>query len=263
MQLVTDAFDFGYFSNGHCKYYGAPALAEKLHSPLGDKQPSDYRSRHGATSLPYEPSECPNWWYRFFRRHPAFVPVEEVDPARMRKMRRSLAALVNAFDRPVLIKNLFASVRLGPIIRYLPESRFIVISRDELDNARSLLAGRRELGGSYEAWWSVEPPDSGSLRALPPHSQVVEQIRGIHAQIDCDLNRFGVPESRVHRIRYESLCEDTDRCITNCEAFFARNSIHVNRLFTTPSSFECRATSSIKPEVDTALADYVGDVEKT
>jgi hypothetical protein len=152
---------------------------------------------------------------------------------------------------------------LGPIIRYLPESRFIVISRDELDNARSLLAGRRELGGSYEAWWSVEPPDSGSLRALPPHSQVVEQIRGIHAQIDCDLNRFGVPESRVHRIRYESLCEDTDRCITNCEAFFARNSIHVNRLFTTPSSFECRATSSIKPEVDAALADYVGDVEKT
>jgi hypothetical protein len=259
MQLLTDAFDFGYLSNCHCRYFGAPGLAEKLLSPLRGRLPSDYQSRHGATALSYEPAECASWWYRFFPHHPAYVTVEEANPAKMRRMRRSVAALVNAFDRPVLFKNLYAAVRLGPIIHYLPEALFIVISRDELENARSLLKGRKETSGGYDAWWSVEPPGSESLRALPPYRQVVEQVRHIHAQIERDLDRFSVPDSKVHKIRYESVCEDTIGCLADLEIFLARNKLHVNRLFATPKSFKHHRTTPLDAELESALADYTGN----
>jgi hypothetical protein len=263
MQLLTDAFDLGYLSNGHCRYFGAPALAEKLMTPLRGRQPSDFDSRHGATSPPYGPSECPDWWYRFFRRQPAYVPLEAAEPARMRRMRRSVAALVDAFDRPVLFKNLFASVRLAPIINHFPEALFILISRDETENARSLLEGRKEVCGSYEAWWSVEPPDAESLRLLPPHCQVVEQVRSIHAQIERDLQQFSVPASKVHRIRYESILDDAGRCLGDVEVFFARNAVPVNRLFATPNSFERRRSNRVDPEVESELADYIGSIGRT
>lgn len=258
MQLVSDAFDIGYMSNGHCRYFGAPALAEKLLSPLRGKRPSDFQSRHGATSRRYEPSECAGWWYRFFPRDPAFVGVDDVEPARMRRMRRSLAALVNSFDRPVLLKNLYASVRLGPIIQLFPEALFVVVSRDELENARSLLRGRLQATGSYSTWWSVPPPAVESLRSLPPHGQVVEQIRGIYAQIDRDFDEFGVSAGRILRVRYESLCEHANRCIDEFGEFLARYSPRTERLFDIPPAFERRTESALDPELDAALARYIG-----
>jgi len=207
----------------------------------------------------YAPNECAEWWYRFFRRQPAYVPLDDADIRKMQKMRRSVAALTNAQNKPMLFKNLYATLRLRPIIEYFPESLFVVIERNELENAHSLLEGRRRLYGSYDDWWSVEPPDIASLRTLPAHAQVVEQIRHIRMLIKNDITKSGISLNRIHRVSYEDLCANTNGCLDNFSRFLLGHGITVDRLFTVPKSFERRADVRIDQETYGALADYVGD----
>jgi len=256
-QVLTDAFNLGYLCNRHCQFFGAPALADRMFSPLRKKKPSDYRSRDGATTEAYAPNECADWWYRFFRRQPAYVPLEEADVGKMRRMRRSVAALTNALDRPVLFKNLYATLRLIPIIEYFPEALFILIERNELDNAHSLLEGRRRLHGSYDDWWSVEPPDIASLRSLPAHIQVVEQIRHIRTLIDKNIMESGIDSGRIHRVTYEELCVNTHQFLESCGHFLFTHGINANRLFAVPESFERQTDVRIDQSTYVALVDYV------
>ena len=148
VQVITDALDVGYITNRHCQWFGVPALAEKLFHPIRSRPASDYRSRHGVTQGWHAPAECGEWWYRFFRRKPPYMRLDEVDPAKMRAFRRSVAALTNAFDRPIVFKNLYASLRIQAIAHYLPESLFVVIHRNEVDNGHSLLEARDRVFGN-------------------------------------------------------------------------------------------------------------------
>jgi hypothetical protein len=130
------------------------------------------------------PSECGGFWYRFFRRKPQYVPGEEFDPRQGKKLRAALRALLGAFGRPVLFKNLHCSLRLEPLSAAIPEALFIFIRRDVVDNAHSLLEARREVFGHYAGWWSMEPPQIRTLETLPPEQQVVEQVRSINALVE-------------------------------------------------------------------------------
>ena len=256
-QVLTDALDIGYLSNRHCQFFGAPAMADRLFTPLRKKEPSDFQSLNGTTRKSYGPNECGDWWYRFFRRDPAYVPQEEADLDKMRQMRRSIAALTKAQGKPVLMKNLYASLRLQPILAQIPEALIVVIKRNELDNAHSLLEGRQKLHGSYAHWWSVEPPNIERLKPLPPHVQVVEQVRAIYALIESDLQESRIDAGRVINVTYEGLCANARQTVGEIRRFLADNGASVRPLFEVPDSFQLRNEVRINQEVYEALANYI------
>lgn len=244
-QVLTNALDIGYLSNKHCRFFGAPALAERWFRPLGTDQPSDYASDLGGTVGTSAPSECGDFWYRFFRTRPSYVTARDAPERKMAQMRRSIASLICAMGKPLLIKNLFCALRLQPIISALPEALFIVVQRDEVDNGQSLLRGRMSATGAYDRWWSAEPPNIAELRPLPPHAQVVEQIRSIRRLIDSDLAHGGVDSNRVHRISYEGFCDDVTTAVVKVKAFLAANGVAISGRFSVPRTFprhprECR-----------------------
>ena len=88
-----------------------------------------------------------------------------------------MARFADAAGRPLVFKNLYCSLRLEPIAHALPEALFVVMHRDQIENARSILAGRMRRSGDYAAWWSAEPPGIEEIRRLSPVRQVVEQLR--------------------------------------------------------------------------------------
>ncbi len=240
VQVITDTLDVGYLSNRHCQWFGAPALAERLFRPTRDRPTSDFQSQHGTTKGSYAPAECGEWWYRFFRRKPPYMTLDEVDPRRMRQFRRSVAALTNAFGKPVLFKNLYASLRIQAITHYLPESLFIVMHRNEVDNGHSLLEARYQRFQCYEPWFSVEPPEVKRLETLPSHEQVIEQIRHTHQTIDKDLNLSGVSASRRFDLIYEDFCSDPKSKVNQIQSFLSENGYPVRRIADAPSSFNPR-----------------------
>jgi hypothetical protein len=260
VQVVTDALDLGYISNRHCQWFGAPALAERVFRPTANRPASDYSSAHGATKGFHAPAECGAWWYRFFPRQPAYVTLEQVDPRKMLEFRRSVAALTIAFERPVVFKNLYASLRIQPIAHYLPESLFVVMHRNEIDNGHSLLEGRYKVFGNYDQWWSMEPAQVESLKTLPAHQQVIEQIRHIHTTIDNDFKVAGVPSSRRFDLSYEAFCEDPAIVIDDLLGFLALHGCNVSRRGAVPPVFKRRDEVRIDPFVYEAMVKYAQTV---
>ncbi len=256
VQVITESLDIGYISNRHCLWFGAPALAERLFRPLANKPASDYQSEYGSTNDLHAPAECGEWWYRFFRRSPPYVTLDDVNPSRMRAFRCSVAAFTEAFNRPVLFKNLYASLRIRAIAKYLPESLFIIISRDEVDNGHSLLEARFKRFADYGQWFSVEPPETERLKLLPAHEQVIEQIRHIYATIDSDLRLSGVPLSRCFDLNYEEFCSDPSGKIDSILAFLKSHGCRIERRNSVPVRFERRSTVRINPDIYRSMVEY-------
>lgn len=253
-QLVVQRFDAGYLANRHCRLYGAPSFVERGRTKAWP--PGELSSRYGRTSGPDSPSECPEYWYRFFRRSPQYVAREEMPTRNRRRLRASVRALGDAYGKPLVFKNLINALRLEPIANALPEALFVRIRRDLLATAVSLLAGRKALFGDYAHWWSSEPPEVERLRALPPEQQVVEQVRSIDALIDRARDEIG--EERFCELTYESVCEDTPAALSVIAALAERNGFRLDPRMEVPSSFDPSTPGPIDPALHERLVAYVG-----
>lgn len=257
VQVITDTLDVGYISNRHCQWFGAPALAERLFHPTKGRPRSDFQSRQGTTEGWYAPAECGEWWYRFFRRKPPYMTLNEVCPRRMRQFRRSVAALTNAFDRPILFKNLYASLRIQAIAHYLPESLFIITHRNEIDNGHSLLEARFQRFHDYDSWLSVEPPEIERLRGLPAHEQVIEQIRHTHRTIDRDFKLADIGNDRRFDLIYEDFCENPGKMVEQIQALLLKNGCQVDQRAEPPSRFNPRREVRIDDDLYKRMLSYV------
>lgn len=257
IQALTEAFDIGYVSNCHCKWYGAPCLAESLLKPLLNRPASSFSSKHGTTDGSYSPAECGQYWYRFFRHKPAYVPITNISKTKLSRFQRSVNAFIYAVGKPVVFKNLYAGLRLQPILKAFPNSLFIIIKRDEIDNAHSILEGRFETFRSYDRWWSVEPPNVEELKKLPAYQQVVEQIRSIYHLVEADLSLMKVKKDQIMRVSYEDFCINPGREIDSLDLFFRRNGLDITRRAGLPNSFPMRRREiRIDPAVYQSMADY-------
>jgi hypothetical protein len=213
IQVLTEALDFGFISNAHAAWFGAPAVAELAIRPVRRRRPSDFRSDLGRTTGRHAPSECPAWWYRFFPRQPPYVGPGNFDSTDLPSFRVSIQALTAASGRPLVFKNLYASLRIHAIMASVPESIFIVIKRPMEEVAQSLLAARLREFGTYDQWLSIEPPNIEELRTLPPSRQVMGQVQSIYDLIRADLISAKVPARQIFELDYQALCTDTVDCV--------------------------------------------------
>lgn len=256
-QVITDAFDVAYLSNRHCQNFGVPALVERIFSPSKNKSPSNYTSNHGQTIGWSAPSECGGWWYRFFPTDPVYVTLADVNEYKMRCFRRSLLSFTEVNGKSVVFKNLYASMRLEAITKYIPEALFVVIKRNEIDNAHSILEGRMKALGCYDQWWSLPPPNVEQLKLLEPAQQVVEQIRTVHDVINQAIDADLIDRGRVLTIQYENFCEDVHRSIYEFEKFFLENGLTVARRSSVPGKFPLNRAIRIEKKLYSELQEIV------
>jgi hypothetical protein len=182
-QLLVQQFDVGYLSNAHTALFGAPVLLEWLIPRALRLPPNHQESRFGVSPGLWAPSEAASFWYRFFPLKPHAIEPEDF-PIRQRKgLRDAVAAISRAAHAPLLMKNVVCSVRMLAISSAIPEMRYIVVHRDHVATAESILAARQAVNGNVDAWWSVEPNDIDDIRHLPPEMQVIKQIRSVEGAI--------------------------------------------------------------------------------
>lgn len=254
-QVMLEHFDFGYLSNFHCLFYGAPSLVERLVRPSKWKTPSNFASEHGAVAGWNAPSECGEFWYRFFHRRPQFVTLDETDERSMRNLRVAMRAIIRAMGRPILFKNLLSALRLRPIAHALPESLFVVVQRDWLETAHSILEARRKLYGNYDDWFSVEPPGIEEFRKMPTHEQPVEQIRSIHRLID-EARSYIDPKQFID-VDYGDLCRDTYATLNGLVEFFETAGLSVARGGDVPPSFKIKGGVRIDQDLYEKTKEYL------
>ncbi len=253
-QTLVEALDVGYLSNLHCRFFGAPALVERWLFPHIARPALDFTSEYGRTRGRTAPSECGDFWYRFFPHRPQAVT--SIPASKERTLRVAIAHLIVAARRPFLFKNLINSLRLLPLARALPEASFIVVHRDPLANARSLLVARKRIHGDYRPWWSARPAQVADLERLPPHQQVVEQIIAIHEAIDAARPIIG--PQRFLDIQYESFCQDVQSSLARINHFLsARGASLARRPGGIPTHFPISSGGTLEPDLEDALRAYV------
>jgi hypothetical protein len=254
-QVLTDYYDVGYLSNIHCRFWGAPSWLEYIFHPLRWRKQSDFTSSYGRTNGLTAPSECGAYWYRFFRKHPQYVPLNEADPKKMKRLRQSLNKLAQSFNRPVLFKNLFCSLRLQPIYKFIPESLFIFIKRDLEENALSLLNGRKSIHGRYDQWLSMEPPAIEKLKNMEPCQQVVEQVNHINSLIKNDSSKIGI--DRFIEIEYSDFCNDVHGQLSRINCFLKSHEVKITkRASKIPNQFTEKEEFNISEELIQKVRDY-------
>lgn len=249
-QTLSAVLDVTYLSNAHCHLHGSPWLVERWMNPSKRYRPSKFRSRFGITRGAAAPSECWEYWYRFFPEHPQYAPLDACDPEKLAALRRSVSAMVRAADKPILIKNLVNVLRLEALIQTLPESLFIVLHRDPVDTGHSILESRKKRHGSYDAWFSLEPPEVEELKQLPPARQVAGQIRAVRRLIDETEERH---PGRFHRLEYERFCSDPESAVQGIRSFLEDHRVKVSLTGPIPDRFERRSEVRIDPDLHREL----------
>jgi hypothetical protein len=202
-QLLVQTYQVAYLTNAHHALFGAPFLIDRLVPRAFRRPPASYRSSFGKVEGMWAPSEAGNFWYRFFPLRPHAVSAENFADADRMRLRRAYGAMTAAARAPVIAKNVVCSLRVEAISSAIPEMRYVVVTRDLVDNAASILASRRSVSGSPDAWWSVEPPEIDQLRALPAEAQAVEQVRAVERAIQ--MARRSLANVKFVDLSYERL----------------------------------------------------------
>jgi hypothetical protein len=201
--ILTTQARFGYFSNVSQHLFAAPSLAMVTDNALrraGARPPSLDGIRYGHVRGALGPSECSRFWYEWFDRSGAWG-----DGATPEGLRATLEFMTARAGRPLLFKNLFNSRRIRALRAAMPEALFVVVKRDELAVARSILQCRLAAGvPENQAWWSVPPLDPDrSLERLPLNDRVAHQAVEIYREIFKELGEHH--PSRWMELPYDDL----------------------------------------------------------
>ncbi|UCH93072.1 MAG: sulfotransferase [Candidatus Aminicenantes bacterium] len=133
------------------------------------------------------------------------------------EIRKTLFAVINRYNKPLLIKNLNAGQRMGLIHQVAPNARFIFIKRDPLYTAQSIWLSKQQIGLTPDQWWSIMPRNYDDLVKLEAHQQVVRQIFFLEKQVLEDRRYF--PAENFVIVHYEELCRRPRETIATLQRF--------------------------------------------
>jgi hypothetical protein len=214
-QLLTSRFKVGYISNAHARWYGCPALYERLRRPRIEGHVETFSSYHGGTDGKYGPNECGEFWYRFFPRRPHCV--KSISQRDAQRLRSAIAAITSSFQSSVVFKNVCCSGRLLAISEAVPEFLYVHVHRNVVDNAASIMSGRERHSGALNSWWSFEPPEINQLKLLGSEEQCLGQVECTHSCINDARSYIG--SDRFFNVTYEALCEDAHKVMDDFQGF--------------------------------------------
>ena len=226
-QSLLYEFDFSFLSNLHCKFFGIPWIVERFFDyRLKYLESKSFNSDYGATHDWFSPSECGEFWYRFFQKDPQFVSNEDVSEKKLLDLKTAFISLQKAKQRPFLIKNLISVLRIEPLQKIFPNALFLIVHRNTADTAHSILEARYKLFQNYDSWFSLKPPNFKTLTALPPEEQAVEQIRSTYKIID-DAKK--IRPNHFFDVNYDDFCTSPNDTLNLVAQFLKSHNVSVNR----------------------------------
>lgn len=207
-QLISTHLEIGYINNLIATFWKAPIfgihLSKKL---LGLRYNSNLSSQYGRTNSIHEPHEFGYFW-NFWLRYPDFQQrgIEHEIEVDWKGLSKQLTDMTYAFNLPILFKSFLLGFHSKKMHAVLPKTCFILVERDPIHNATSILKMRKTLVGSIENWVSMRPLTYNSLKSRSPYEQVMGQV--LYLQRDYEKQLSAIPESNKISVRYEEVCEN-------------------------------------------------------
>jgi hypothetical protein len=215
-QYIVHRLHVAYFTNKTGEYYHTPCTVTWLSRLFFRPYKSDFSSHYGKVSGNMGPREAGAFWLRFFdiNSYTDFQPPQKQNPFEdIDTLRKSVHCIQDIFNgAPFVNKNVKHILRLDVLKRIFPRSVFIIVQRDFLDAALSILEGRKRNLDDPDSWWSARPPSYEALKTLPYPDQVAHQVHDLNQKLQEDLGRISA--DRVIRLDFRDFCENPDAIIT-------------------------------------------------
>lgn len=223
-QVLTENFLIEYIDNLDHALHRSLYLGNRVsHVLFNDKPHGNFRSKGGRTLEGgwHAPSECPAFWYRSIPKELHRVVPNDLNREEQAALSDPLHAIMGKNGRPILIKNLLIVERLELIQHLFPNARFIVVERDRLHTARSILRQRKELGIPENEWWSARPRNYPELKELRLEEKVAAQVHYLEKDIRDGLQGIG-PEQKT-TLRFEELLENPMKTLEELKIGFLKD----------------------------------------
>jgi len=220
-QYLVHRLDVAYFTNGVGRFPHAAAVVTRWQRRRHSGYRSDFASEYGKVLGPVAPREAGSFWARFFGLDD-YVRFADVHAHDIEVLRRTITRVqFDAGCKLFVNKNVKHMLRLDALAHIFPEARFLIVERDIVDVALSVLRGRiqaPQAPAGPQAWWSVRPPGIDRLIGLPVPEQIAGQLFALNERMNADLAHL--PRQRVLRVRYEDFCSRPESLIElTCEQF--------------------------------------------
>jgi len=201
-QVLTAHLPVSYPSNFTELFSRAPITATVKLGRLARRKVT-YRSYYGNTASLGSPNDAFSIWNRWLGEDRYQVP-DHISPERAANLRSFFAAWEAAFGRPFLNKNNRNTAAVRLLATALPTARFIIIRRDPLFVAQSLLEARQTVQGDPYAGWGLaanqEPNGTDRL------ADVADQVLRIDSMLEAQLAE--IDPARVLEVGYTELCAE-------------------------------------------------------
>ena len=206
-QSVAQFVECDYVDNLAARFWLAPATGLRLSRLVFRKQKrSDFRSDFGAT----RGSDIHSFHY-FWMHHLHLSDAKDLfsDPSTRKvdwdRIAAHLAEMQAVSRLPLVLRGYYPLYFMAEFKRHLPTSVFIIVRRNHVEQAVSILDARKKVLRDNSDWWSMHPPNSDKLAKLPIVSQVVGQILGLERYFDGQNAREELP---VVFVSFEDLRRD-------------------------------------------------------
>jgi hypothetical protein len=250
-------FRVAFLTEVHNRYCRAPIVITRLFAKRieAGRRPV-FESSYGQIQGRYAPSECGNFWYRWFPRDPhVYVPSGGLPSKCRGELQRTVRAIERATGMPILFKNSYNSLRIGALLDAFPNACFLVCRRSPVDTAQSLLLSRARRYGDKARWMGVSPREYEQIKDGTPAEQVADQVFFVEKQIAADVESFGA--ERFMDVHYEEFCRTPETVAARVGEFLRRRGIPVEDHGELPAAFACSSGCKIDAGDYAAIVDRV------
>lgn len=202
-QLLGHNLPVAYLNNLTDLFPRAPIVAMRLFGRMLRRRSAAYESYYGRVAGLAAPNDALKIWDRWWGPS-RYVAPERFAPGTAAQMLRFFGACEAAFGRPLLCKNNGLSTCASQLLRVLPTAHVIIVVRDPLYNAQSVLVAREKIQGSRDVGYGVDDPartPTGDPFVDVCAQVVYQQRRALQQQREMGPERLSV-------VRYEDVCRD-------------------------------------------------------
>ena len=180
----------------------SPIVASRLFGALGSQDSDSPLSAFYGNTAPFRgPNDAFEIWNRWLGPD-RYQASDALTPEAIANMRAFFAAWAAAAGRPLINKNTRNTGVMGMLAEALPTAHFIVVERDPLYMAQSLVFAREVVQGDRSEGWGF----GAHTEQSDVFVSVAEQVADVSRIVARETEKVG--PDRLTRVGYESFCAD-------------------------------------------------------
>ena len=204
-QTLCRYLDVTYFSNLTSLFPSAPIAGTTLFRWLPGRRSADFKNYYGQTAGPGGPNDGFSVWNQWLGSD-RYEPRTDLTADEQRSMEQFFRVWCAKFGKPFLNKNNRNAGCLKLLAQTLPQASFLVVRRNSMLVAQSLIKARQQVQGDKSLNWGLHSHSSDSNSdPLSYVDDVCDQVLEIEVELEEQLKH--ISPDRILECSYEDFCE--------------------------------------------------------